>query len=69
MRLTEEAINAVKEIKPDLMKELGCSEGSINRYIRDNESNNPLTTAGALELIRKTSKLTDDVLLEREAFS
>jgi hypothetical protein len=43
---------------------LGCSEGSINRYIRENDDN--LTKAAALEVIRKETGLTDDEILEKE---
>ncbi|MEJ7610631.1 MAG: hypothetical protein WKF88_05565 [Ferruginibacter sp.] len=71
MRLTDKAINAInkQDIRPWITLELGCSEDSTKRYIKANESNGPLTTAGALSVIRDKTGLTDDELLERESIA
>ncbi len=71
MRLTEKAIQAIaeKNITGKIMDELKVSPSSIYRIIKENKSNGPLTSAGALSLIRQETALTDDVLLERESFS
>lgn len=68
MKLTKLALQAIIQhspgIKLKLALALGCSEGSINRYIRENDDN--LTKAAALEVIRKETGLTDDEILEKE---
>jgi hypothetical protein len=66
-RLTETALDAIlmhsPKIKSRLALALNCSEGSINRYIRENDDN--LTKAAALEVIREETGLTDAEILER----
>lgn len=68
MRLTKIALEAIRQhspgIKSKLALALNCSEASINRYIRDNDDN--LTKAGALEVIRKVSGLSEKEILENE---
>ncbi|HEY4062253.1 MAG TPA: hypothetical protein VGM30_10150 [Puia sp.] len=66
MKLTNIAIQAIARssgIKLKLALALNCSEGSINRYIRENDDN--LTKAAALEVIRKETGLTDEEILEK----
>jgi len=67
MKLTNIAIQAIIDhspgIKLKLALALNCSEGSINRYIRENDDN--LTKAAALEVIRKETGLTDEEILEK----
>lgn len=66
MRLTKDAIELIKKspIRLKLAIELGCSDRSIIRYIDDNDFNGPLTTAGALKVIREETGLNDDQILE-----
>jgi len=67
MKLTKLALQSIHQrspgIKLKLALALGCSEGSINRYLRDNDDN--LTKAAALEVIRKETGLSDDEILEK----
>ena len=67
MKLTKLAIQSISQhspgIKLKLALALGCSEGSINRYLRENDDN--LTKAAALDVIRKETGLTDDEILEK----
>jgi len=71
MKLTKQALQSILQhspgIKSKLALALGCSEGSINRYIRENDDN--LTKAAALAVIRKETGLTDDEILETEPSS
>jgi adenosine/AMP kinase len=69
MRLTNIALEAIRQhspgIKLKLALALNCSEGSINRYIRDNDDN--LTKVAALEVIRKESGLSEEQIFEKES--
>ncbi|HEX9504038.1 MAG TPA: hypothetical protein VF974_07045 [Patescibacteria group bacterium] len=69
MKLTNIAIQAILKhspgIKSKLALALSCSEGSINRYIRENDDN--LTKAAALEVIRKETGLREEDILEKES--
>jgi hypothetical protein len=69
MKLTKGAMVAISQhapgIKSKLALALGCSEGSINRYIRENDDN--LTKAAALEVIQKETGLTYDEILEKSS--
>ena len=71
MKLTNIALQAILDhspgIKLKLALALGCSEGTINRYIRENDDN--LTKAAALEVIRRETGLTDEKILEKEKTS
>jgi hypothetical protein len=66
--LTLKALDAIQEhspgIKLKLALALNCSEGSINRYIRENSDN--LTKAAAMIVIREETGLTSDEILNRE---
>lgn len=65
MRLTDIALQAIKDhspaIKSKLALALNCSEGSINKYLRDNSDN--LTKAAALQVIRQETGLSDQQIL------
>jgi hypothetical protein len=69
MKLTKVALEAILQhspgIKSKLALALSCSEGSINRYIRENDDN--LTKAAALEVIRKETGLTNEEILEKSS--
>jgi hypothetical protein len=69
MRLTNIAIEAIRQYSPGIKSKLAlalnCSEGSINRYIRENDDN--LTKAAALQVIRKETGLSEDEILEKES--
>ncbi|HZE85245.1 MAG TPA: hypothetical protein VE035_13115 [Puia sp.] len=69
MRLTNVALEAIRlhspGIKSKLALALHCSEGSINRYIRENDDN--LTKAAALEVIRQETGLSAEEILEKES--
>ena len=66
IRLTAVALQAIRDrspgIKSKLALALGCSEGSINRYLRTNDD--ALTKAAALEVIRNETGLTNAEILE-----
>jgi hypothetical protein len=68
MRLSTDAITAIKkpEVRIRLAIELKCTDQSIVKYIKANEFNGPLTTAGALKVIREETKLSDVEILEEE---
>ena len=66
LRLTEAAIRVIQEspeLKSKLALALGCSGGSINRYLRCNAED--LTMMAALLELAAYSGLTFDKLLER----
>lgn len=69
MKLSEKAINALAQnqnmVKQKVAIALGCSEASVNRYIRDN--NDELTKAAAIEVIRKETGLTRREILEKDS--
>lgn len=68
MRLTQAALDAIQKhspaIKSKLALALGCSEGSINRYIRENNDN--LTKAAAIDVISAETKLSRMDILEKK---
>lgn len=66
MRLSTEAITAINkpEVRIRLALELKCGDASISRYIKKNEDNGPLTTVGALKVIRQETGLSDLKILE-----
>lgn len=68
MRLTKKALARIdeKEIRLKLALALKCTEQWIIRLIAANKQNGPLTTAGALAVIKAETKLTDDQILEAE---
>jgi hypothetical protein len=69
MKLTKIALEAIAKYSPGIKSKLAlalsCSEGSINRYIRENDDN--LTKAAALAVIRNETGLSEDEILEKES--
>jgi hypothetical protein len=68
MKLTKRALAAIKDakVRRELQATLDCTEQTIIRYIKTNDPNGPLTTAGALQTIKKETGLTDKQILEQE---
>jgi hypothetical protein len=68
MRLSTNAIAAIKnpKVRIKLAIELDCTDQSITNYIKANNLNGPLTTAGALRVIREETKLSEEEILEEE---
>lgn len=66
MRLTQSVIDVLNtpEHRPDFQKELKKSESTILRLFKENKENGPLTSAGALELIRTKTGMSDAEILE-----
>lgn len=66
MRLSKKAIEKIDTMafRPLLQREFECSEMSVRRWLTDNKHNGPLTTAGALKVIRENTGLTDADILE-----
>jgi hypothetical protein len=66
MKLTAQALKDINT--PDIRRELSgllqCTEQTIIRYIRKNKENGPLTTIGAIFMIKRLTTLTDDQLME-----
>jgi|GEM_PF-1040769 len=67
MKLTAIALSKVNTpaVRRELSGILQCTEQTIIRYIRKNEHNGPLTTLGAMEQIRKMTRLTYEEIIER----
>ena len=70
MRLSKVAIMALKgsdsNFKEKLAVELGVSPQTLYRYIAIADKDDTLTKAGALELIRSETGLSDEFILEKE---
>lgn len=69
MKLTQKALDLVKEetqTKNLLASSLKCSVYTIERWIKDNKENGPLTTFTALEQIKLETGLTQEEILEAE---
>ena len=66
-QLTRAALEGIQAHSPGIKSKmalaLNCSEGTINRYIRENDDN--LTKAAVLEVIRNETGLTDEEILEK----
>lgn len=69
MRLTKKALKAIntKFIRPKLALALNISEVTMIRYISTNSEN--LTKAAALNVIKETTGLTDEEILETNTIS
>jgi hypothetical protein len=67
MILTETALAQIKgpDVRRELSDELNCTDQTIMRYIKVNEDNGPLTSAGAMVIIRSVTGLTDGEILEK----
>jgi hypothetical protein len=65
MRLTNIALQAIRDhspgIKSKLALSLHVSEGTINRYMRDNSDN--LTKAAALKVIQQETGLAENEII------
>lgn len=68
MRLSKLAILAVRGACPGIIKPLAeaikVSEPSVYKYISENNDN--LTKAGAIQIIKETTGLSDEDILESE---
>lgn len=67
MKLTRKAVQKILEgdTRAFLCSGLGGSYHKINRWLRDNKVDGPLTTASSLEIIEKHTGLTQDKILEK----
>jgi hypothetical protein len=61
-KLVLSAIRGNGELKKRIMDELGISQPSMSRFLKDNSED--LTKAAVIKLIREEYKLTDDEILE-----
>lgn len=67
MKLTHKAIHEFKRnsrLKSRLALELDCSIYTLARWIKENQPNNDLTKAIALDVIREETGLLDSEILE-----
>lgn len=66
MQLTQIALEQINTpaVRPYLQIALNCTEQAISKYIKRNKENGPLTTAGALKVIKEKTGLTDEQILE-----
>lgn len=65
MKLSQKAINSLTvRTKNRLALELDCSAQTIERWIKENESNGNLTKAKAVQIIREETKLPDAQILQ-----
>lgn len=71
MKLSKQAIEAInnKTTRQKLGLELDFSEQWIIKLIDSNKDNGPLTTAGALNIIREETGFKDKQILEVETES
>ena len=67
MKLTKLALQRISQqrIKLMLAIALECSEGTINRYIKNNDDR--LTNASSLKVIREETSMSDSEILEDSA--
>lgn len=68
MKLSNAALTAISKRKTilSLALELNLSEQWMRRVIEKNKPNGPLTTIGALKVIKNETNLTDAEILEPE---
>lgn len=68
MKISNAAIERIsdRKITMELALALDFTEQWMRRVIETNKENGPLTTAKALQVIRETTGLTDDQILEAE---
>lgn len=67
MKLSKKAIKRIdREIMQKVAIALGFSEYWVGRLVKKNKKNGPLTTPGALSVIRQETGLTDEEILESE---
>jgi len=69
MKLSEKAIEAIKdspECRRELTYQMEVSDNTLYRWYRDNESDGKLTTYKAINIIKETTGLTEEQILETE---
>lgn len=68
MKLSKRALKAIndKTIRLKLAMELKVTEQWIITLLGNNKENGPLTTAGAMRVIRQETRLSDDQILVAE---
>lgn len=65
MKLSKKAIRKIdRPMRQKLAIALGFSEYWVSRLVKKNKVNGPLTTPGALDVIRQETGLTDQEILE-----
>lgn len=66
MILTENALEQIKDpgVRRALTVVLSCVDQTIVRYIKNNDSNGPLTTVAAVQKIKECTGLSEDEILE-----
>lgn len=65
MELTKKALDKIRSnpiVKNQIAIALRCSEGTVRRWIINNDE--MLTTASALTIIRKATRLSDNQILQ-----
>jgi hypothetical protein len=69
MILTENALELIKApgIRRELTMTLSCVDQTIVRYIKNNDSNGPLTTVAAVQKIKEMTGLSESEILVRES--
>lgn len=70
MKLTQRAIELFRkdtQIKNTLASFFECSVYSVERWIKDNKDNGPLTTVLAIQILEKEIGLTQEEILEAES--
>ena len=67
MKLTAKAIKKISEgdTRAFLCTALNCSYHTVNRWLRDNEADNKLTTVTALQIIKEKTGLDQSEILEK----
>jgi len=68
MILTENALELIKapDIRRALTVVLSCVDQTIVRYIKNNDSNGPLTTVAAVQKIEELTGLSENEILVSE---
>ncbi len=68
MKLTQQAINAIresKECRAELLYQMEISSGSLYNWLSANDENGKLTTALALKIIAENTGLKQNQLLTK----
>lgn len=65
MRLSKKAIKAMTvRIRNRIALSLNCSVPTVDRWIKENDSDSDLTKATALQIIKEETGLSDQQILE-----
>lgn len=71
-QLTDKAIMEIESQRPGIISKLalalGCSDNSINRYLRENEENGDLTKYAALEVLQAEIKLPIGKIIREKSY-